>query len=386
MKTVLFRAPSLTQSGYGQHARQVARWLLSRSDIDLKCAALPWGDTPWLIDQNLHNGLVGEIMKRSVKLDHKANITVQLQLPNEWDPSLAPVNIGITAGVETDRCSPDWIAACNRMTAIIVPSQHTKACLVNSGALMVPIHVIPEAYCDPIREVNLPELPTFSTPFNFLIFGQITGMRPEVDRKNIFYTVKWLCEAFKNDPDVGIVIKTNVGKNSLIDRNLTKGLITNVVAESRQGNVHPKVHLLHGDMTEHEVAALYRHPQIKSLVALTRGEGFGLPILEAAASGLPVIATNWSGHLDFLNHGKFISVYYKLENVHDSKIDEKIFVKGSRWAAPCEEDFRKRVLKFRSSPSTPKQWANELQTIVLERYSLDNIMKTYDQTLQEYFT
>ena len=384
MKTVLLRGPSLTQSGYGVHTRQVARWLLSRPDFDVKFSTLPWGDTPWLIDQGLHDGLVGEIMKRSVPPTTKADIAFQLQLPNEWDPSLAPINIGITAAVETDRCSPEWAAACNKMTAIVVPSQHAKACLTNSGPINRPVFVIPEAYCDAIRSPELPTLPSFSTPFNFLIFGQLTGNNPESDRKNIFYSLKWLCETFKDDPEVGIVVKTNVGKNSKIDRNLTRGLLTAVINESRKGKATPKVHLLHGDMSEPEVAALYRHPQVKALVTLTRGEGYGLPILEAAASGLPVIATGWSGHLDFLKHGKYVSVYYQLGEVHPSRVDGKIFVKGARWANPSEEDFKKRALKFRQSHSTPKQWATELQQVLLEKYSLSSVSKMYDEALKEF--
>lgn len=383
MKTVLLRGPALTQSGYGVHTRQVARWLLSRPDFDVKFSTFPWGDTPWLIDQELHGGLVGEIMKRTVKPDFKADVAIQLQLPNEWDPSLAPVNIGITAGVETDRCNPVWSEACNKMTAVVVPSEHTKTGLINSGNVTRPVIVIPEAYSDAISQIELPTLPTFSTPFNFLVFGQLTGNNPENDRKNIFYTIRWLCETFKDDPDVGIVIKTNAGKNSKIDRNLTRGLITSVVNESRKGKF-PKVHLLHGDMSEPEVAALYRHPQVKALVALTRGEGYGLPILEAAASGLPIIATGWSGHTDFLKHGKYVSVYYQLGEVHASRIDNKIFMKGARWANPSEEDFKKRVTKFRTSHTTPKEWATELQSVILEKYSLTSVTKMYDEALREF--
>jgi glycosyltransferase involved in cell wall biosynthesis len=384
MKTVLLRGPSLTQSGYGVHCRQVARWLLSRSDFDVKFGTLPWGETPWLLNGDLHDGLVGEIMKRTVKPDLKCDISFQLQLPNEWDPTLAPINIGITAGVETDRCNPKWVAACNQMTAIVVPSQHTKAGLLASGQVTRPIFVIPEAYADAIRQPELPTLPEFSTKFNFLVFGQITGNNPESDRKNIFYSIKWLCEAFKDDPDVGIVVKTNVGKNSRIDRNMTKGLLAGVTHEARKGGSFPKVHLLHGDMTEAEVASVYRHPQIKALVALTRGEGYGLPILEAAASGLPIIATGWSGHLEFLKHGKYVSVYYQLNEVHPSRIDGKIFVKGARWAHPSEEDFKKRALKFRQSSAIPKEWAADLQKVILDKYSYDAVATMYDEALKEF--
>jgi len=383
-KVVLFRGPVLTMSGYGMHARDVARWLLKRDDIDARFSVTDWGHTPWLIDSNACNGLVGEVMRRTVQPGHKADASIQLQLPNEWDPALAKTNVGITAGVETDRCNPTWVDACNRMSALVVPSQHTLNTFVTSGNLTCPRHVVPESYNDAIRDLSLPALPDLAAPFNFLVFGQLTGNNPENDRKNTFYAIKWLCEAFKDDKDVGIVVKTNAGKNSRADRAVTKDLIKSVVEESRKGSPFPRVTLLHGSMTDHEVAALYRHPQVKALVALTRGEGYGLPILEAAASDLPVIATGWSGHLDFLKRGKFISVYYTLSEVHKSRIDGNIFVKGARWAQPSEDDFKKRALKLRSSYATPKSWAVELGAELRRSYGFEQVAALYDEVLGAY--
>lgn len=383
MKTVVLRGPALTHSGYGVHCRQVASWLLQRGDLDVRFIVTPWGDTPWIINDQACDGLAGEIMKRTTKPEAiKADVSIQLQLPNEWDPKLAPKNIGITAAVETDRCMPAWVEACNAMTAVIVPSQHAKQCLTNSGNVTRPLMVVPEAYSGAIDSPDLPKLDSFPTPFNFLVFGQLTGNNPHSDRKNTFFTIRWLCETFKDDPDVGIIVKTNAGRNSRIDRNIVTNLLKQLLGEVRKGP-GPRVYLLHGSMDDREVAALYRHDQVKALVALTRGEGYGLPILEAAASGLPIIATNWSGHLDFLKHGKFISVFYQLAEVHPTRVDNRIFVKGARWANPSEEDFKKRVSKFRTSPGTPKEWAVDLQQKVNGLYNLKSVHKAYDSALAE---
>jgi len=384
MKTVILRGPTLTQSGYGVHARQVARWLLRKPDLNVKFHLLPWGDTPWLLNSDSHDGLVGEVMKRAVDGNARGDVSFQLQLPNEWDPKIATYNIGMTAGVETDKCNPDWIAPCNAMSRIIVPSNHVMSTLSTTGKITVPLTVVPESYVDAVAlpDDKLPTLPEFSTPFNFLIFGQLTGNNPHNDRKNTFFTLKWLCETFKDDKDVGIVIKTNAGRNTKIDRNIVRGMLQGILSEARKGP-YPRVHFLHGDMNDQEVAGLYRHPQIKALVTLTRGEGYGLPILEAAASALPVIATGWSGHLDFLRHGKYISIYYQLGEVHPSRIDNKIFIKGMKWANPSEEDFKKRIVKFRSSHSVPKEWANELAEKLREPYSFEGIAKQYDELLKD---
>jgi len=142
--------------------------------------------------------------------------------------------------------------------------------------------------------------------------------------------------------------------------------------------------LLHGDMSDSDVAALYKHQKVKALVSLTRGEGYGLPILEAAAAGLPVIATGWSGHLDFMKHTKFVSIDHKLTQIHPSRVDNKIFMKNSKWAEPIEEDFKKKITKFRNSSSTPREWATQGANKIHELYSHDAVSKMYDEKLSKF--
>lgn len=383
MKNVVFSGPVLTQSGYGVHARQVAKWLLRRNDVNVKFLITPWGNTPFILDVAAYDGLIGEIMKRSTSPDalHQSDVSIQLKLPNEWDPNLSRVNVGITAAVETDKCNPNWLTACNRMSKVIVPSTHAKASFTNTGNVCQ-IDVIPEAYSESFDSVIEPLDKTFSTNFNFLIFGQITGNSPLNDRKNTFNTIKWICEAFKDDPNVGIVIKTNAGRNTKHDKHIVCDIFNQLVKEVRNGP-YPRIHLIHGELSDKEVIQLYKHPQIKALVSLTRGEGYGLPILEAAAAGLPIIATNWSGHLDFMKHGKFIPVYYQLAPVDKSRIDNNIFMNGVRWAEAQEDDAKKKLIKFRNSPDVPKQWATELSTKILEKYSQKEIEKLYDNAFKE---
>lgn len=385
-KTVLLRAPLLTQSGYGVHSRQIMRWLLKKEQagkIKLFCQALPWGNTPWYINNDLLDGLVGQIMTRIIEPQEKHDVTIQLQLPNEWDSKLGDYNVGVSAVVETDRCNPQWISSCNQMDCVIVPSNHAAKALTNSGTVHKQIQIIPESFSSACLLANdkLPTMPKFSTNFNFLVFGQITGNNPYNDRKNTFFTLKWLFETFKDDPDVGIVLKTNAGRNTKIDRAHVKKMVEQIINEIR-GPKGPKVHLLHGEMSDEEVVSLYKHPQIKGLVALTLGEGFGLPILEAAACGLPIIATNWSGHLDFLSHGKFISVQYILNEVHKSRIDNQIFMNGSRWAMPIEQDAKKKLLKFKESSMIPQEWARELSHKIQQLYCEEAIFQKYDDVIK----
>jgi hypothetical protein len=383
MKTIVFSAPTLTLSGYGVHARQVAKWLLKK-ELEGKCKVLfhivPWGDTPWVLDANRYDGLIGKIMERSAPPSAQCDASIQLKLPNEFETKIAHFNIGMTAAVETDRCNLEWITACNKMNMLIVPSAHVEKTLRASGNLTVPTHVIPEAYPECFRTSTPVELPLkLDNYLNFLIFGQITGNNPDNDRKNTFYTIKWLCEAFR-DENVGIIVKTNICRNTRIDKRLVTSTFTQLLKQIRRGKT-PTIHLLHGDMSDVEVFSLLKHPKVSGLVSLTRGEGFGLPILEASACGLPIIATNWSAHTEFLGHGRFIPVDYTLTNIHESRIDNKIFMNGAKWAFPNEATFKKLVKKFQSSSAIPKQWARDLSNVILEKYSQESIEKYYDSTI-----
>lgn len=385
MKNVLVRGPLLSESGYGNHSRQIFRWLLNKHpDLNITVQILPWGTTSWHVNPDAEGGLIGEIMKRTGDLNQKFDVSFQVQLPNEWDPNLASFNIGVSAVVEADRCNPKWIASCNLMNYVVVPSTYCEKTLRSTGDVKTPIFVIPESFTPEVLESHNIEQ-DFETSFNFLVVGTITGNNPLNDRKNIFFTVKWLCEEFANDPDVGIVLKTNVGRGTRLDWPGVENILKQVVAEVRKGPF-PKIHIIHGIMSNGEIAGLYRHPSVKALVTATRGEGFGLPILEAAASALPVIATEQSGHMDFMRHGKFTKLEYDLTPIHQSRCDENIWMPGSKWAEVREADFKKKVRKFKSSSEVPKEWAQELSKKLRQTHSPSAIDDCYENSIGKLFS
>jgi glycosyltransferase involved in cell wall biosynthesis len=379
---VVVRAPLLSFSGYGQHSRQVYEAVKRIPDCEIFTQIVQWGTTSWLLNPDLEGGIVGEIMKRSSDLQTGFDVSFQVQLPDEWSNQLAKVNVGITAAVETDVCNPAWVDGCNKMTAIIVPSKFTKGVLERTGKINVPIHVVPEWFIPEVLNDNAPLDLDFRTDFNFLIVSQLTAANSRADRKNISDTIKWICETFPSDKNVGIVIKTNSSRGTTMDKAVTTQMLQNVLKEVRASSKVP-VYLLHGNMTNEEISSLYRHPKIKALVSLTRGEGFGLPLLEAAASGLPVIATDWSAHTEFLNAGKWSKIEYSMNTIPDDRIDGRIFMKDAKWAQPSEQNFKKKIKKFRDSPDVPKQWAAELKEKCKNQFSRERILEIYDQTFRE---
>ncbi len=388
---VLLRAPILTLSGYGTHARQIGDWLLrmeKAGHIELLCEALFWGVTSWIVDTE-RDETVGALMKRCKAPPRQPDVAIQLQLPNEWDPKIGKVNIGVSAAVETDLAPQDWVACCDKMDRVVFPSQHSMKSVLNAGwkprdgqAL-----VVPESFPDElIAETDTSVLDPLP-PFTFLVFGQMTAQElPSCDRKNLQNTIKWLLEEFAGDKEVGLLVKTNLGRNSVFDAYHTENALIQVrkaAAAVKPGKELPPLHFVHGDMLPQEVAALYKHPNVKALVSATRGEGFGLPILEAAACDLPVIATGWSAHREFMELGRYIDLPCTVSSIPKERVDGRIFVARARWAEVSEADFKRRVRKFRESSSIPRGWAADLGKIIRAKYCREAIVSEWDKQLGE---
>lgn len=383
---VVIRGPLLSVTGYGAHTRQVWKWAMSKG-WDVRAQIVPWGMCTYYIDPAAEDGLIGQIMERSGELPQgvKPDLSLQVQLPDEWDPNLAVKNVGITAGIEADKCSHNWIDACNQMDRIIVPSQYSKLAFRNGGLEETKIFNVPESYtCGFEKTENYHQfnsrLDDLSTSFNFLIFGQITGNHASTDRKNTLNMLKWICEEFKDDKEVGIVLKTNMGRLTQHDRMITENTIKNVIRHIRHGDF-PRIHVAHGLMDKNEISALMTHDKIKCLCAATRGEGWGLPILDAAVNALPIIATKHSGHMDFLRNCRFLDIDYSIQEIPESMVDDRIWVKGAKWAEPSEKHFKHRIRKFRKSSQVPKEWAQKSAPEIAERYSMSTIAGDYEAAL-----
>ena len=379
---VLLRAPLLTNSGYGVHSRQIFEWLYKKPQIELDVECLKWGNTPWNLDTT--DTLTNEIMLRSKGLTPPYDLAIQVQLPDEWDQSLGKKNIGVSAFVETDRCSQKWVEACNQMDYVIVPSTFTKNVAKRSGSLKSKISVVPEWFNhDILEETNNLKNFNISTSNNFLMVAQLTDVSPELDRKNIASTISWFFECFKNDPDTGLIIKTNMGRGTSKDKIITSDYIKNVVAHFRNDNPFPKIHLVHGNMTSKEISSLFKLKSVKGFISTTRGEGYGLPLIDAAAAGIPVIVTNWSGHLEFLKEDMFLGVDYDMVQIPDQKIDERIFYKGFKWADPRKESFISCLQKLNSNYDEHKCVAKELSVLVRNQFNKEQVMQLYDKIFNE---
>lgn len=403
----LVKAPALTQSGYGVHSRQVIFALLNDPTFDVYLEPINWGVCAHLLEDTQEKRVLTQLhhkfaAARHQKQDENWDLFIHITIPNEFERR-GKMNVGITAGTETDRVSHVWLQKCNEMDLLIVPSEHARRSFLSTIAewsnpqtketgtlrLEKPMVVCPEGVNTAIFHKLSKPLPEtvakldFAPDFNFLSVGQWGNGGYDEDRKNIALLVRYFIEAFIDRKDVGLVLKINMARNSTIDHEMVVSRLNQIKANYPAERV-PPIYLLHGHFTDEEMAGLYNHPKVKALVSLTHGEGFGLPLLEAAACELPIVATDWSGHLDFLRHGLFSAVSFNLRDIPPAAVWDPILIQGSRWACVDEADAKRRMQKMVESYGKPTQWAKELGAEVRQKFGLASIQKTFLDTLSKF--
>ena len=354
---VVVSCPLDTFSGYGSRSRDVVRALLKSEKYDVKVLSQRWGNTPYgFLDENdpEDKKLLDCIIPSP--LQRQPDVWIQITVPNEFQ-KIGKFSIGITAGIETDICTHQFIEGCNRMDLILGSSQHTIDVFKRTQydkkdkdgktqgmvKLETPVDILIEGldlekyyHIEPKklpRTELVNSLSSIEEQFCFLFVGHWLQGSIGEDRKNVGLMLKTFLETFKNKSKrPALVMKTMSGPASIMDREEILKRI-DAVRKGVNGTL-PNVYLLHGEIEDEDMNHLYNHPKIKAMISLTKGEGFGRPLLEFTQSKKPVIASNWSGHLDFLNSEFASLVPGELKEIHSSAVQKDLLIEKSKWFSP----------------------------------------------------
>ena len=402
---VLVTAPVGTRSGYGSHSRDICRSLITMDKFDIKIWPVRWGATPQdaLNENDPNDKVIIERMLNNPNMDHQPDIHIHIVVPNEFQP-LAKYNIGITAGLETTVCPPEWIEGLNRMDLNIVPAKFIKESLEKTvfdkhdqntkqkiGTIKneKPIEVLFEGadteIYKPTKEFSkdlVDELKGIKEDFCFLFVGHWLQGGLGHDRKDLGMLIKTFLETFKNKKkQPALILKTSGATSCILDREdiLSK---LNEIKNTVNGKL-PNIYVLHGDLTDEEMNGLYNHPKVKAHVSFTHGEGFGRPLLEASLSEKPVIAPNWSGHVDFLSKDAIL-LPGSLNDVKKQSFPKNMHVEGTQWFT-VNYNYGSKILKevFNNySKYTVK--AKKLAIVNQTKFSLDAMTHKFVEILEQY--
>jgi hypothetical protein len=347
--TFVISSPFDTYSGYGARARDVIKAIIATDKYNVKLLSQRWGSTPFGFcnDNPEFSDLLNLVIQPP--LTQKPDIWAQITVPNEFQ-AIGKYNIGFTAGMETTLVHGSWVEGMNRMDVNFVSSEHSKKSFLNSvfakqdkqgnnlGETKIekPIEVLFEGVdldtYKPTTEVF--DLSQVKEQFAYLMVGHWMQGDMGEDRKNVGLLIKAFFETFKNkSKKPALILKTSQAGASYMDRNDILKKIATIKNSVGSKNL-PNVYLLHGELSNQEMNTLYNHPKIKAMVSLTKGEGFGRPLLEFSMSKKPIIVSGWSGHMDFLDPKHVIAIGGELTNVHPSAVVKDMILPESEWFSP----------------------------------------------------
>ena len=377
MKPLIFiSCPIDTFSGYGARSRDIALAIIKSNKYDVKILPQRWGSTPFgfLQANNDDHKLLLNAIWNQPQLPKQPDVWMQVTVPNEFQP-IGKYNIGITAGIETTICAPQWIDGINKMDLTLVSSEHAKKVFEGSSfeeknnqtgqvvrqiKLEKPVEVLFEGTDTNIyKKLDTVEGEVVESindlvkeDFNFLFVGHWLQGEIGQDRKDVGMMIKTFLETFKGKKSrPGLILKTSAGNYSIMDRDSILDKIRQI--EELVGGDLPSIYLLHGELSDEEINVLYNHPKVKAHVSFTKGEGYGRPLLEASISQKPVIAPNYSGHIDFLDIEMSTLLPGQVTQIHPSAVVQDMLLPESGWftvdykkAADTLEDVYKNYKKY----------------------------------------
>ena len=422
---VHFSGPISFMSGYGEHARYILRFLLRNIEkYDLYLTPTQWANSthsfsaffsPSECDEII--SIIRKTAKYADKLQTKAafkfDLSLQVSVPNEWQHGIADKTIGITAGIETNCMRGDWLNYMRPCDEIWVVSKHSKFSALKTidiqretqGKVWGSAGEMPEqasgieafmkemikkikVYGFPVRQSNdikrADILKDVTTKFNFLSINQIGP------RKNVEQLIKEFIEEFKDNSDVGLILKSHMNNHSIPDKYLCEKILKEHIKRQlsvTSSDYKCKIYLLHGNLKEDEVRSLLIDDKVKAYVSTTHGEGFGLPLFEAACAGLPIAAPAWSGHMDFLSMNDtkgylFERIPYDLKDV-GVKADGNFLFTDMKWAHPREGATRKALRACYEKNHIKKKQAEKLMSLIKEsnKFNEEHIEKKMIATI-----
>ena len=323
--SLLWQSPVFDPSGYADESR----YLLGQLPSDLPVRLEPLGR----ISRQFFQGMDKAERARLEKLIAHSLAGDFIQFTNapayalRRDPR-ARYAIGRST-FETDRLPADWVAACNGMDEIWVPTEFNVETFQRAG-VTVPIHIVPQG-------VDTERFHPGLTPL------EIAGRRrfaflsvfEWIHRKGWDVLLRAWAETFTADAEVCLLIRsylpnaTEGGASTAAINERIDQFLKSELGRTR-ASVAPII-VLGEQLAQLEMPRLYASADC--FVLPSRGEGWGRPYIEAMACGLPVIGTRWGGQLAFMHDQNSLLLETEGLETVDARMEFKFYA-GHQWARP----------------------------------------------------
>jgi hypothetical protein len=261
-------------------------------------------------------------------------------------------NIGSTR-FDADTLPVEWVAQCNQMDAIWVPSQWNRELFIASG-VRVPVFVVgADALPTPVQAPA-------AGPFRLLSVFQWTA------RKNPVALLRAYCAAFDGDADTVLTLKAHWQENEQESAAFVQRAISYVVSRSKPRRSLPRIEIATRFFSRQEIAQM--HAESHAYVSLSHGEGWSLPAWEATLAGKPVLHTGWSAPNEFVHEQGRIA--YNLAPVYGMEEFADYYDAGMNWAEPHLDDAIARMRDLRANYAGWTRNARVQRDLVNNRYAM----------------
>jgi glycosyltransferase involved in cell wall biosynthesis len=259
---------------------------------------------------------------------------------------------------ESTRVPPTVMSTMLAADQVWVPSEWGRKILIENGAEADRCHVMPEG-------VNSTKYHPYNPRVESPIMSYLITGKYEL-RKSIIETIYAWIQEFGNDPDVELIVKSNHFANQTEKYNE----LSNWLGSTGINNVR----VLWGPIPQTDLVDLYQQSHI--FVLPTKGEGWGLPLIEAAAAGLPIITTMYSGHTEFLQHIQSSVIPVEFDLAPIACEEYKFFYPTEdgdwgNWVHPRIDSIRQALRTSRNNYSTLSAQAVTNSEIIRRNFSWD---------------
>lgn len=259
---------------------------------------------------------------------------------------------------------PDWFQSFQPFQEIWVPSEFCRQSI--SSISPIPVHVIPYMVSQ-VFDVQDNNRDYFNLPEDVFVFGYMFDCSSSIARKNPFALIEAFQRAFVKSHKVLLLLKFSNGNH---DPELYRKI-------QKLIDGHPNILTIERSLDEIELGRFF--DAIDCYVSPHRTEGFGLTLAEAMLAGKPVIATDYSGSVDFVKSEHAYPVQYHLVPISEQYGP---YLPGYLWAEPDIDHLVERLIEVYEYPEIARSRGKEARRFIMEQYSVDHVAGLINERLK----
>jgi len=363
---IKFVAPFLDHSGYGESARNTLI-ALNAAGIEVTTTIVSYSN------ERLEHGQGAELAKKFQDTEGNYKIKIIEATPENYLPQLEPLkyHIGFMFW-EVLGIDPYWVWCCNKMDEIWICSWMFAKTLKDSG-VKVPIRVVPQAISTTIKKNKPFKIPEHKGFLFYSIFQW-------TERKNPKALIQTYLKTFEGNDGVSLLVKTYRGNFSESEK---QAIRNDILLWKRQLRLkhYPRIFLALDPVSNEEMARI--HDTGDCYVSAHRGEGWGMPQMEAMLHGKPIISTNFGGIHEFMTKNQLIAglAKYKLIPVFNMK-HIPWYNKNQKWADVDTKDLSAWMLLMYSARGSTQKIGKPLEKYVKANFNYKIVGKQLKELLK----